>query len=468
MNCRPVLVFMPLPTVPTAWLIALCLAVPALKASPNPPAVPLAADSGRILLGTRGFARVSADVRNANQEAQTLFRVELPYGAAPGWKLTYQGYSDGTRDDVHLLAVGLWLQQAVGKPLARRRVTFDGLKGIVIPPGALRESDGIPEVLPPGARVWVTTWYRAGTTATGLPYQTFLYTRELAGVGTESQDGTLAGARGSLADHTLSGGFEHRALDGPLTAGLAYLCRGYQPLCVTGRPHPSYAGPKVAPLFIGDSINVMNDDFNDDGREWTFRGFSGRFCKDRYPFLVFGQSGSGSGGFLALTGTPLFRYVFGAPGGTGRICTHCVNEYGINEIRNSGDATATWKNRAAVAAVCRAQGVPYTHCTLTPCGAGNLTGAARQAGYAAFVAQRKAFNDRVRAESDETHLPGCVGFIDPCRLLEADPTRSNNVWAADVGGDLHPNSTGHQHYAETISPSLFLREPPGAKRQGTK
>ena len=203
----------------------------------------------------------------------------------------------------------------------------------------------------------------------------------------------------------------------------------------------------------------MNDDFNDDGREWTFRGFSGRFCKDTYPYLVFGQSGSGSSGFLDLVGTPLFSYLFGSPGGVGRVCTHCVNEYGINEIRFTGDAAGTWKSRAAVAAVCRKYGVPYLHCTLTPCGASNLANAARTNGYGAFVAQRKAFNDRVRAESDDAHLPGCVGFFDPCLRLETDPKKSNNVWAADSGGDLHPNSVGHQHYADTLSAMPFVKAP---------
>jgi hypothetical protein len=408
----------------------------------------------RLLLSTRGFARVVADSKNVNKEAQTLFRIEFPYGAASGWKLTYQGYSDGTRDDVHVLGVGLRIRQTDGKPRTHQRVTFGGADRFVLGPGELRESDGIPTALFPGARVWVTTWYRAGASATGLPYQSFLYTKELAGRATESQDGTRVGPVGSLADPTLAGGFEHSEL-GPLSAGLPYLCRGYQPMCAIGQPHPSHTGKRLAPIFIGDSINVMNDDFNNDDSPWTFRGFSGRFCKDSYPFLVFGQSGSASGGFLALADTPLFKYVFGAAGGEGRIITHCVNEYGINEIRANGDAAETWKNRKAVAAVCFKQRVPYLHTTLTPCGPGSLMGAALAKGYPAFVAQRKLFNDRVRKESNDVHIPGCVGFIDPCRLLEADPMNSNNVWTVGSGGDLHPNSTGHQRYAATIPAKLF-------------
>jgi hypothetical protein len=186
------------------YKLTMCFLVLAVAAPSHGADSPTAEHKGRMILGTRGFARVVADTRNTNQEAQTLFRVEFPYGAANGWKLTYQGYSDGTKDDVHIIAAGVWIQQAAGKPQVRRRVTFGGEKGVVIAPGALRESDGIAEALLPGTRVWLTTWYRAGGKTTGLPYQTFLYTKELAGSGTESQDGTLAGAIGALTDHTLT------------------------------------------------------------------------------------------------------------------------------------------------------------------------------------------------------------------------------------------------------------------------
>lgn len=410
----------------------------------------------RMILGTRGFARTCQDTHNIDKEAQTLFRTEVPYGASPGWKLCYQGFSDGTQAEVNILAVGIWIRQAADTPIVRRRVTFAGATPVVIAHDTLRESDAITDALRPGAVVWVTTWYRPGTPGTGLPYQTTLYNRELAGPGTESQDGALMGAVGSLTDHTLVGGFDHSALGGPMSAGMGYAFRGYQPMCLVGLPNPAYKGATIAPIFIGDSINVMQDDFSpDDGTIYTFRGYQGRFCKDRYPFLTFGQSGSASGGFLVLVDTPLFAYVFGVPGGQPPIITHLVNEYGINEIRSNGSTTATWNNRLAVAGVCLKYGVPYLQCTLTPCGADALAGPALAAGYPAFVAARGAFNDLVRTQSDAAHIPGCVGFIDPDKLLETDPVANNNVWAAGCGGNVHPNSTGHQHYAETIAPTLF-------------
>src|SRR5262249_16060581 len=107
---------------------------------------------GRMILGTRGFARVVADTRNVNKEAQTHFPIEFPYGAADGWKLTYQGFSDGTKDDVHILAAGVWIQHAADKPLSRQRVSFRGANGVVIAPSALQESDDISTALLPGAR----------------------------------------------------------------------------------------------------------------------------------------------------------------------------------------------------------------------------------------------------------------------------------------------------------------------------
>jgi len=409
-----------------------------------------------MILGTRGFARTSADRNNVDKEAETLFRIEFPYGASAGWKICYQGYSDGTKSDVILLGVGVWEQQAPGKSLVRKRVTFAGGNTVTIPHDILQESDGISDALLPGAVVWVTQWYKCSSPTDGLPYQTIMYNRELAGPGTESQDGALVGPVGSLTDHTLTGGFDHSAYGEPLTAGVGYVIRGYQPMCVTGTPSPSYRGSRIAPIFIGDSINVMQIDCGpNDNTIFFTRGFGGRFCKDKYPFLIFGQSGSGSGGFTSLVSSPLFAYVFGAPGTTAAKITHLVNEYGINEIRSSGSGQATWNNRLAVAAICHTYGIPYIQTTLTPCGANNLVGTAKDNGYPAFVAQRKIFNDLVRSQSDNTHIPGCVGFIDPCTLLETDSVNSNNVWAPDCGGDIHPNSTGHQKYADTIPARLF-------------
>jgi len=200
---------------------------------------------------------------------------------------------------------------------------------------------------------------------------------------------------------------------------------------------------------------MQNDYGPDDQSIYSFRGFGGRFCKNLYPFLIFGQSGSGSGGFMSLVGTPLFAYIFGTPGTTPAKVTHLMNEYGINEIRSSGSGQDTWNKRLAVAAVCHTYGIPYIQTTLTPCGADALVGTAQTNGYPEFIAQRKLFNDLVRTESDDAHIPGCVGFVDPCKLLETDPVNSNNVWSPDCGGDVHPNSIGDEKYAECISPKLF-------------
>lgn len=52
-----------------------------------------------------------------------------------------------------------------------------------------------------------------------------------------------------------------------------------------------------------------------------------------------------------------------------------------------------------------------------------------------------------------------VGFFDPCRLLETDPKKSDNVWTADTDGDLHPNSAGHQRYADAMAASLLVDAP---------
>ena len=79
------------------------------------------------------------------------------------------------------------------------------------------------------------------------------------------------------------------------------------------------------------------------GADLELNKIKGKFRVSRVPVVV---------------RTPLFTHVFGSPGGAGRICTHCVNEYGINEIRSSGDAAGTWTSRLSIAAVCSQYGVP--------------------------------------------------------------------------------------------------------------
>src|ERR1700733_6556474 len=95
---------------------------------------------GSIFLSTRGFARTSADTHFKGLEAETLHRQEFPYGAAPGWKWVYQGYSDGAVDTINLKASGMWIQQAPGGTLTRVPLTFNGgATHIDIPAKALLE-----------------------------------------------------------------------------------------------------------------------------------------------------------------------------------------------------------------------------------------------------------------------------------------------------------------------------------------
>ena len=117
-----------------------------------------------------------------------------------------------------------------------------------------------------------------------------------------------------------------------------------------GQPHPNFTGTEIVPCWIGDSLNVMQNDFTDDSTLLCARGFNGRFCGTQYPTMIFGQSGSTSTGFLQATGTPLYNYIFGG-NGTLRRCTHLINEYGINSarIRIPPDdiAAGQWGDRAA-------------------------------------------------------------------------------------------------------------------------
>ena len=74
--------------------------------------------------------------------------------------------------------------------------------------------------------------------------------------------------------------------------------------------------------------------------------------------------------------------------------------------------------------------------------------------------QRQLFNQQVRAQSDNAHIPGCIGLIDPCAALENDPKNGDNVWVAKYRSDgIHPNSAGHAAFANGIDPSLFTNHP---------
>jgi lysophospholipase L1-like esterase len=423
---------------------------------------------GAIFLSTRGFARTTSDKQKIGLEAETLHRQEFPYGAAAGWRWVYQGYSDGAKDTINLKAAGVWIQQTPGAELVRLPLTFNGgASHVDIPQTALVETDPITTEIKPGAIVWVTTWYCAGTPVTGLPFQTLMCVRE-SKPGLEDQDGAVAGPVGSLTDLTLKGGFDHNALGSPLMGGQPYCIRGYQPMGAVGLPSPAFHGPEIVPLFLGDSINVQYIDAFDDKTIYSMRGWNGRFCASKYPYMIFGQGGAGSDGFLKALKTPLFVYILGDNGTQKRKVTHIFNEYGINEVRlhNPPDDVAAfeWAIRAKVAAVAHTYGVPYIQSTLMPCEA-RLTmwhtdSAADKAAFATFAAQRQVFNNMVRTQSDDAHLPGCVGFWDPCTVVETDSKAGNDEWVKAFRTDgIHPNSAGHAAAAGTISPDLLEKNP---------
>jgi len=427
---------------------------------------PVGSENGFIFLSTRGFARTCSDANNKGVEASTLHRQEFPYGAAPGWKWVYQGYSDGTKDTINIKGAGVWIQQAPGEALVRLPLTFNGgASHVIIPKEALQETDPISTEIKPGAVVWATIWYCAGDKGTGLPFQNVLCIRE-SKPGLEDQDGTAVGPLGSLPDYTLKGGFHHDGV--ALTAGVPYCARGFQPMGAVGRPSPSYHGPEIVPFFIGDSINIQYIDVFDDKTVYSMRGYNGRFCASKYPYMIYGQGGGGTDGFLWSIPSPLFVYIVGDNGAHKRKVTHLFNEYGINEIRlhnpPSEIATFEWSVRQKVASVARTYGLPYIQSTLMPCEAGptlwHTASDADKANFATFVAQRQAFNNLVRTQSDDAHLPGCVGFWDPCTVVETDWKAGSNKWVAAYRTDgIHPNSAGHAAVAGTISPELVENHP---------
>jgi lysophospholipase L1-like esterase len=445
-----------------ASLVPLRADAPAPAPAPIPDSAP-----GTIFLSTRGFARTSSDQHFKGLEAETLHRQEFPYGAAPGWRWVYQGYSDGAVDTINLKVAGMWIQEAPGEALSRLPLTFNnGSKNVDIPAKALQETDPIPTAIKPGAVVWVTTWYAAAKPDTGLPFQTLMCTRE-SQLGAEDQDGTLAGPPGTLPDATLKGGFQHAGVV-PLNAGQAVCARGYRPMGAVGLPSPDYHGPEIVPLFIGDSINVQYIDAFDDKTFLSMRGWNGRFCAAKYPYMIFGQGGAGSSGFTTALKTPLLIYIIGDNATHKRKVTHLFDEYGINEIRThtppDDGAAYEWALRQKAATIAHDYGLPFLQSTLMPCEAHdtnwNKDTDADKAAFVTFTAQRQAFNQRVRTQSDDTHLPGCIGFWDPCTAVETDSKTGSNQWLKAYRTDgIHPNSAGHAAAAATVPIDLLAQHP---------
>ena len=442
---------------------------PPTNATPAPTPAPLTVpDSppGAIFLSTRGFARTTEDKNNKGVEAETLHRQEFPYGAAPGWKWVYQGFSEGVSDTVNIKGAGMWIQQTPDAPLVRLPLKFNGgSSSVVIPKSVLQETDPISTEIKPGAVVWVTTWYCPGKPTTGLPFQTLMCTRE-SKPGLEDYDGTAVGPLGSLPDLTLKGGFQHGGK--ALTAGTPYSARGYRPIGAVGLPSPAWHGPEIVPLFIGDSINVQYIDAFDDKTIVSMRGWNGRFCADKYPYMIFGQGGAATNGFFFALKTPLFIFIMGDNATHKRKVTHLFNEYGINEIRTHNPptdiATYEWAIRQKVAAIAKTYGLPLIQSTLMPCAAGdtnwNKGTDADKAAVVIFTAQRQVFNNMVRTQSDDDHLPGCIGFWDPCTAVETDPKTGSNEWVAAYKTDgIHPNSAGHAAAAKTIPANILESHP---------
>ena len=411
---------------------------------------------GVMFLGTRGFVRVSADRNNpVGAEWQTLHRQELPYGASAGWKLVYQGLSDGTVDTIQIQGAGVWVQNP-GEPRVKVRVTFNGgSQSCSIAPKALQETDPIPFPVLPGAVVWSTQWYRCGLATTHAPTDGCGWAQEDV-AGNENYDGCLQAPYGTSEDATITGGFNHIGVV-PLTAGVPYYFRGYYPMGLVGQPHPSFTGTEIVPFFMGDSINIQYIDCGSAVKgtydNMASRGWNGRFCATTYPYVIFGQGGAASDGFIREMGSPTFNYILGSDTSARKV-THAINEYGINSIRLCKPASAVqateWADRQKIGAIFAKLHIPYIQTTLTPCEQRVTAWTTDNDSFATFVSQRRALNEQIKAESDNAHIPGCIGYIDPNVVLEADPVASSDTWVPAYRTDgIHPNSAGHDAWANT-------------------
>jgi hypothetical protein len=410
--------------------------------------VAIAADgaaNGAKVLSTRGFARTSVLSQSAGKEAITAYRFEVPYGLAVGWRLPYLGFSEGATPSgtIQVNGVKAALEEP-GQPVRSVRITFGGQNGVKVAPHAIVESDSVDLSVSPGAVIVVWTQYRNQDPLGPLPFMTWGFV--------DGCDGCLVGDIGTLPASALGDDamLRSKAAPAPLFAGQRSLIRSYQPMFITGRPHPAFTGKIVSIGFIGDSINIATGDLGRATPDDPFpaRGWNGRACGCETPYVVFGQGGSNAVGFTSARKTPLFRYLFGAEAGEARVSC-LVDGYGINNLREQTKIKApdaVWRDRLLVADIAHRLGLPYVQTTLTPMNDGALvfdpTLGQRSARFEVFIAARNVFNGQVRNGSRE--IPGCVGCIDWGAAVELDPAAGDNRWQPGLTMDgIHPNTKGY-------------------------
>ena len=414
-----------------------------------------------VVMSTRGFARTSLLNNSEGKEAITAYRFEAPYGLAAGWRLPYLGFSKGEANTIQLKGVVAILELPEGAT-QRIEITFAGKKGVTIAPNTVAESDSIDQPALPGTVVIVWTLYGNQNPEGKLPYMTWGYV--------DHCDACLVGDIGTLPADKLGDEalLRNKNAPAPLFAGLPALIRSYQPMFISGRPHPSFMGTLMSVGFIGDSINIATGDYGRATPDDPFptRGWNGRACGKDIPYVVFGQGGSNANGFVNAQHSALFNYIFGTGAGDAKV--NClVDGYGINTMRQivkKRPQGNVWGKRQEVAAIALKLGLPYLHTTMTPMTEGWLVfDGEREASFRAFVAERKAFNEQVRRESKD--IAGCAGIIDWGNVVEKDPVAADNIWQAGVDMDgIHPGTKGFQRMSEVAATTLIELRKTLAKR----
>ena len=414
------------------------------------------AGSGAKVLSTRGFARTSILNQSAGKEAITAYRFEVPYGLAAGWRLPYLGFSDGAAATGTIQVIGVKAAvEEPGQPVRSVPIVFGKQNGIQVAPQTIVESDPVDLPVLPRAVIVVWTQYRNKDPLGPLPFMTWGYV--------DRCDGCLVGDIGTLPASALGDDAMLRSMAAPppLFAGQRSLIRSYQPMFISGRPHPAFTGKIVSIGFLGDSINIATGDFGrvtpDD--PLPARGWNGRACGGETPYVVFGQGGSNAGGFTGARKTAPFRYLFGVEAGEARV-TCLVDGYGINNLRQQTKTKApdaVWRDRLAVADIAHRLGLPYVQTTLTPMSDSWLIFdpqmGQRDARFAAFRTARNVLNAQVRNGSRA--IPGCVGCIDWGQAVELDPAAGDNRWPPGLTMDgIHPNTKGYQAMARVAADAL--------------
>lgn len=337
-----------------------------------------------MLVGTRGWLRVSGRTAAVGYEGQSTRDIALPYGcSSAGIKLYWEGFSEGitgTGLTVQILGAGVRAVQPDGT-VSTHTLTFNG-SGTTTTTIAYNAMDWAPLVaaFPPGTQLYVTTWYKEAAGG-NLPYQwqeiidrayagrdDFCSAHEVGLIGTLTSK-ILLGGTSSGPTHTTAA---------PTLAGPDARSYTYGPAYILGLPSPTFAGTPKPLLVLGNSMAIDS----------VIKPIGDYICGDHKDpktldaYCTTGVGGSIAASFLtSVSANAPTQLLIGTTSANTKIA-RAVELYGHNEVRApqtgvthpTGHIQYLWNMRVSCAAVFQNLAITYLTTTISPIQSGWMNG----------------------------------------------------------------------------------------------